>query len=208
MTHTPVPAQRSHPRQVGAARRALIVDVDGVVSAVRPQPGSLPWGDEQEVGNLFGPVLTSPAMRRRLNALNQLPDVACWWLTSWSGEMRARMISFPGAAWPVIAEPDLHSEPATDRRGWWKLAAVESWLAQHPEVRDVAWCDDHLRGGRPAAVRRRFATRGLNPPLLLAPNTRVGLAPKHLVLLEAWATRPVPSAAASDPVHRAQSVTG
>ena len=194
MTHTPVATPRFHPRQVGAATRALIVDVDGVVSAVHPQPETLPWGDEQEVGNLFGPVLTSPTLRKRLNALNQMPDVACWWLTSWSSEMRARMTSFPGATWPVIAELNLRPEFVTDRRGWWKLAAVEDWLDQHPEVRDVAWCDDHLRGGRPAAVRRRFATRGLNTPLLVAPDTSAGLTPTDLDRLEAWAARPAPSA--------------
>lgn len=206
MTHTPVDPRRSYPRQ-GHATRALIMDVDGVVSAVHPQPKTLPWGDEQQVGNLIGPVLTSPTLRRRLNALNQMPEVACWWLTSWSSEMRARMTSFPGATWPVIAEPDLRSELVTARRGWWKLTAVENWLDQHPEVRDLAWCDDHLRGGRPAAVRRRFATRGLNPPLLLAPDTSVGLEPTHLDRLEAWAALPSPSADRRTMAARAGSMT-
>lgn len=173
--------------------RVVIVDVDGVVSAVHPQPGALPWGDEHEVGNVFGPVLTSPTLRMRLDALRRLPDVSCWWLTSWSTEMRLSMTGFPGTEWPVIAEPDLRAEPvlAGGRRGrWWKLAAVEEWLDEHPEVRDVAWCDDHLRGGRPAAVRRRFVDRGLNAPLLLAPATSVGLAATDVDRLEAWASRP------------------
>ena len=169
-----------------AITRVVIVDVDGVVSAVHPQPGALTWGDEHVVGNVFGPVLTSPTLRERLDSLNELPNVSCWWLTSWSTEMRASMNDFPGAAWPVIAEPDLGS--GVDRRaGWWKLSAVETWLEQHPEVREIAWCDDHLRGGRPAAVRRRFEARGLNPPLLLAPATDVGLAPADLDRLEMWA---------------------
>lgn len=169
--------------------RVVIVDVDGVVSAVHPQPGALPWGDEHEVGNVFGPVLTSPTLRMRLDAVNRLPDVSCWWLTSWSIEMRASMAGFPGAAWPVIAEPDLRADSVlanSGRSAWWKLAAVETWLDEHPHVRDVAWCDDHLRGGRPAAVRRRFAARGLKAPLLLAPATDVGLGPADVDRLDAW----------------------
>lgn len=171
---------------VAATTRVVIVDVDGVVSAVNPQPGVVPWGDERVVGNVFGPVLVSPTLRERLDSLNQLSDVTCWWLTSWSSEMRASMVGLPGVEWPVIAEPDL-SLGTGSRARWWKLAAVETWLDEHPEVRDVAWCDDHLRGGRPGAVRRRFAGRGLKPPLLLAPATGVGLSPADVDRLERWA---------------------
>jgi hypothetical protein len=176
------------PPAAAATSRVVIVDVDGVVSAVKPRSDVLPWGDERVVGNVFGPVLVSPTLRERLDSLNQLSDVSCWWLTSWNSEMRASMVGLPGVAWPVIAEPDL-SLGGGSRSRWWKLSAVEMWLDGHPEVRDVAWCDDHLRGGRPSAVRRRFAARGLNPPLLLAPSTGVGLTPTDLGRLELWADR-------------------
>ena len=200
----PPAAERSRVYGVGDASRAVIVDVDGVVSPVHPQPGSLPWGDEHAVGNVFGPVLASSKLRRRLDALDRMPDVSCWWLTSWSAEMRGGMRGFPGAHWPVIAELDLRPDLlATGRRGaWWKLSALEDWLAEHPEIRDVAWCDDHLRGGRPAAVRRRFAARGLNPPLLVAPVTSVGLAPADLDRLEAWGAQPATSVATAPGVAR------
>ena len=74
--------------------------------------------------------------------------------------MLARMTFFPGRSWSTIAEPDSYAAG----RGWWKLAAVDKWLDEHPEIGAVAWCDDELRGGRPAAIRRRFATRGLEEP--------------------------------------------
>lgn len=184
------------PQETRATTRVVIVDVDGVVSAVHPAPGASPWGDEQVVGNVFGPVLVSRTLSRRLDALNRTGDVSCWWLTSWTSEMRSSMRGFPGAEWPVIAEPDLRPAALVMGRNdtWWKLTAVEGWLDQHPEVRDVAWCDDHLRGGRPAAVRRRFAARGLHAPLLLAPDTGVGLTPTAVARLEEWGARPAPAA--------------
>lgn len=165
---------------------AVVVDVDGVVSAVKPSPGSLPWGDEVEVGQVFGPVLLSPTLCARLDALDNLPGVTCWWLTSWTSQMRRNMQLFPGARWQSVAEPD--SLPAAAAgRDWWKLTAVERWLDLHPEIRKLAWCDDDLRGGRPAAVRRRLSNRGLLPPLLIAPPVAVGLTPADVTRLEAWA---------------------
>ena len=167
------------------ASRAVICDVDGVISPVWPDVDTLPWRDVATAGNVFGPVLVSGRMGERLDVLHRLPDVSCWWLTSWTSEMRGSMVGFPGPEWPVVKEPDPNWIPKG--RAWWKLAAVELWLDTHPEVRHVAWCDDDLRGGRPAAVRRRFASRGLEPPLLIAPATSVGLTPGDVERLEAWA---------------------
>jgi len=79
--------------------RAVVVDVDGVVSAVAPEQ-ALPWGDEVEAGTVFGPVLVSPALCDRLDALAEILGVSCWWLTSWTAQMRARMNPLPGAHWP------------------------------------------------------------------------------------------------------------
>lgn len=160
----------------------VIVDVDGVVSAVHPETPA--WGDETEVGRVFGPVLVSATLSARLNALHALPGIECWWLTSWSSEMRAEMRDFPGRDWGVIAEPPTQS----GSRGWWKLTAVAEWLSGCPNVNSIAWCDDHLRGGRPRMVRRVLAGRGVEDVLLEAPRTNVGLTPEHLGRLEAWAT--------------------
>jgi hypothetical protein len=166
-------------------RNALIVDVDGVVSPVH---GRTAWGDDVTAGNVFGPVLVSPGLCARLDDLANTPGLSCWWLTSWSVKMRAAMRPFPGRRWPVVAD---QSQAPMRGRTWWKLAALEIWLGQHAEVLGLAWCDDDLRGGRPAAVRRRIAARGIDP-LLLAPRTSLGLTPEHLDLLEAWGRAPRP----------------
>lgn len=160
----------------------VIMDVDGVVSAVHPEAPT--WGDEVEVGRVFGPVLVSAALTARLSALHAPPQVECWWLTSWTSEMRASMTAFPGRDWGVIAEPDTQSRS----RGWWKLSAVVEWLSDRPEVRSIAWCDDHLRGGRPRVVRIALAGQGVEDVLLTSPRTDVGLTPDHLAGLERWAS--------------------
>lgn len=184
------------PPRVGSplVRRAVIVDVDGVVSPVRGA-GTV-WGDEVVAGNVFGPVLVSPTLCARLDALDEVDGVRCWWLTSWTQEMRAAMDPFPGRGWPTIAEPPwVPTEireadpsaplPPARRARWWKLNAVEAWLLQRPEIDAVAWCDDHLRGGRPAATRRRLAARGVDL-LTIAPQVDVGLTPRHVQQLREW----------------------
>ena len=162
--------------------RAVVIDVDGVVSAVHPSEST--WGDEVVVGNVFGSVRVSPTLCERLDRLARLPGVQCWWLTSWSAEMRAQMKTFPGHDWPIIVE---YSAMPAGGVLWWKLAAIEQWLDSHPEIEHLAWCDDHLRGGRPSAVRRRVA-RYVSPPLLIAPRIDVGLTPAHMARLERWAS--------------------
>ena len=158
----------------------VIMDVDGVVSAVHPRTSA--WGDEVEVGVVFGPVLVSPTLTSRLDALHALPGVECWWLTSWTSEMRGGMRAFPGAGWGVLAEPDLQSKD----RGWWKLNAVCAWLEGRPDVKSIAWCDDHLRGGRPRAVHKALTGCGVEDVQLEVPRTDVGLTPAQLTRLERW----------------------
>lgn len=158
----------------------VIMDVDGVVSAVHPRAST--WGDEVDVGRVFGPVLVSPTLISRLDALHALTGVECWWLTSWTSEMRGRMRAFPGEGWSVLAEPDQQSKEP----GWWKLNAVCEWLRDRPDVKSIAWCDDHLRGGPPRAVRRALAGCGVEDVLLEVPHTDVGLTPDQLTRLERW----------------------
>lgn len=161
--------------------RVVVVDVDGVVSAVYPRTSA--WGDEVVAGSVFGPVMVSPTLCRRLDALATLPGVECVWLTSWDARMRAAMQPFPGSTWRTVTGPEEAS--ALPNKGWWKLAALDTWLASQRDVEAVAWCDDHLRGGRPAAARRRLARRGLDV-LLLHPDTAVGLTPEDLQRLQDW----------------------
>ncbi|RYB89314.1 hypothetical protein EUA06_15095 [Nocardioides glacieisoli] len=166
-------------------RTALIVDVDGVVSPIHPTKPT--WGDEVRAGQLFGPVVVSPELCRRLDALATHPGVTAAWLTDWSAEMRAGMDPWPGRLWADIPEPSsdgLH-------HSWWKLQALDEWLGARPEVTTIVWCDDHLRTPpRRLEVHERLASRGLNF-LLIAPSTPVGLSRAHLSRIETYlAERP------------------
>lgn len=137
-THSP------HPSHPAGGIVALVVDVDGVVSAVHPD-GDV-WGDEVTAGNLIGPVRVSPTLCRRLDELGALPHVVPLWLTSWSAESRTRMDPFPGRNWAAVAEQEDFgdAELDEDRLGWWKWDALREWLEQHRDVRYLVWCDDYL----------------------------------------------------------------
>lgn len=178
------------------ASRALILDVDGVVSPVH---GSTAWGDDVVAGQLFGPVLVSPTLCNRLDRLAQRPEVTVRWLTSWSADMRAALDPFPGRTWPEI-----RSMPDDPDLGWWKWSTLAHWL-EDTAIRRLAWCDDHLsdphlvglqprpdRAGAtqaadepagPSMIRAALAQRGITA-LLLAPRASVGLTPRGVDALE------------------------
>lgn len=158
----------------------VVVDVDGVVSPVHPVVDRTGWGDEVTAGTVFGPVLVSPALCGRLDAIADRPGVQCMWLTSWSREMRAAMQPFPGQTWPTIAD----ERSVSSGQRWWKLVALEAWLEEHPEVASVCWLDDHLRNpSRAASIRRRLSLSSVGV-LLVSPRTQVGLTPADLARIE------------------------
>lgn len=195
--------------------KALVLDVDGVVSPVHPVPGRLPWGDEIEAGHVFGPVLVSPTMCARLDRLAQRPDLTCVWLTSWTPDMRAQMAPFPGRTWLDIGE--LHRDSAggsgrTEDAEWWKWQALRSWLDNKTTISTLVWCDDDIsttgqrRPHQPDLGRASRATAA-NQPLesrlqridvwgyldnrrisswLIAPKLDIGLTPRHLDRIEAF----------------------
>lgn len=167
--------------QTPPTARVVILDVDGVVSPIGGTDS--PWGDEVIAGDVSGPVLVSPTLCARLDALSRMVGVSCVWLTSWSADMRARVHPFPGKNWPVVPDP---VDAFLIEGEWWKLAALEAWLESRREVSDVAWCDDHLLGDRSSAARRNLGSRGVRS-LLLAPRTEIGLTPEHMDQLDEWA---------------------
>ncbi|WP_028650217.1 HAD domain-containing protein [Nocardioides halotolerans] len=193
--------------------RALIVDVDGVVSPVH---GHTAWGDDVVAGEVFGPVLVSPTLCRRLDQLAARPDLTTWWLTSWPAQLRDRMDPFPGRTWPQITSQ--LDDPGNPHPDWWKWTALMRWLDQQRAVNRLAWCDDHLtdthlaetteldelddasgltssQGDHTAygisTIRMTLAGHGIEP-LLLAPRTSVGITPAQMTRLERFLTRASP----------------
>lgn len=129
----------------------------------------------------MGPVLVSPTLCERLDALAALTVVTPGWLTSWDAEMRAGLDPWPGPDWPTVA-----GVARAPRRMWWKQAALEAWLDARPEVTALVWCDDELQApSRRAALTRRFEERNIEA-LLVAPGTAVGLTETDLSRMESW----------------------
>lgn len=168
-----------------------MIDVDGVVSPVH---GHTDWGDDVVAGHVFGPVLVSPGLCRRLDRLTARPAVEPVWLTDWDAEMRAAMDPFPGRTWQAIPRPwsdeSGAAEALKDNKPWWKLKALLAWLDERPGIRTVVWADDHLARPRDLrlradqvrycattraqAVAQLLVERGIVAHLV-APDTEVGL---------------------------------
>jgi hypothetical protein len=167
----------------------VVVDVDGVVSPVH---GTTRWADDVTAGHVFGDVHVSPTLVGHLDALAAVPGVSCLWLSDWTADMRAAMDPFPGGGWPALHRDDAPS----GARGWWKLTALEGWLAGARDagrraggetaVGSVVWLDDDLRSGsRAAACRRRLGALGLEV-LLVVPRTNLGVTPEEMSVVGEW----------------------
>lgn len=177
--------QRTSPS--GGLRPVLVVvDVDGVTSPVH---GATAWTDDLEVGDVFGPVVVSPALVAHLDALDAVPGVTCLWVTDWTPEMRARMKLFPGRNWPSLERA---AKPAGSRN-WWKFAALHAWLTEltieRPEEEffgSLVWLDDDLNTWTiRAACHRLLAPLGLDT-LLVAPRSEMGVTPAEIVRVGEW----------------------
>lgn len=182
-----------------SATKALVLDVDGVVSPVHPDPHRPAWGDEIVVGNVFGPVLVSAELGQRLDELAQRPDLVCVWLTSWTPQMRMAMDPFPGRNWTDIGQQYRSTEAASDT-GWWKWEALKTWLVSQSEITRLVWCDDDLelvdlvdvgtgvdedgqshdeRLSLRSSIEQELRMRHVDA-LLIAPAKHIGLTPEHL----------------------------
>mgnify|MGYP000212193544 FL=1 len=180
--------------------KALVVDVDGVVS---PLHGTTTWGDDVVAGRLLGPVLVSASLCVRLDALAQVPGGRSWWLTDWDAEMRSSMRPFPGRDWPSIAGPEEGRIRAHERAGkawdlkpWWKWWALDAWLDDNYDVSTIVWCDDdlgrkldqgeaseHAEQTRGEFCATRLQERGIRAHLI-APDAERGLTPHELADIE------------------------
>jgi hypothetical protein len=125
------------PRQ--PADKALILDVDGVISPVH---GHTAWGDDTIAGTVLGDdVHVSPTMCERLHRLGNHPGVIPVWLTSWTPAMRATMRTFPGRTWQrtePAATPRERTRTKLTRgraRGLVEVAGTQRLAGQAPRGR-------------------------------------------------------------------------
>ncbi|WP_040339805.1 HAD domain-containing protein [Candidatus Blastococcus massiliensis] len=161
----------------------LLLDVDGVLNAVRPD---LPEGWQR--GRFNGYVLSwDPSVIARLREWHETGRVELQWLTTWTS-MADRLLAEPMGLPRGLRTHDRDELPTGyrgDRRGisgWWKLAAARAVAEAEPDRR-IVWIDDDL-AEQAADTSEWLATNG--QVLVVAPAFSTGLTHDELDRVEAW----------------------
>ena len=120
------------------------------------------------------------------------------WLTTWQDEAPAAFTGLLGSDMPVIPRP-------ATAEIWWKIDALLGYLTEHPDIRRVAFADDHLdREDDLGLTYRETLAEALDylriEHLLVAPDSAVGLTVEDLAGIEAWLLQP---RMAREPEHAA-----
>jgi hypothetical protein len=161
----------------------LLLDVDGVLNAVRPD---LPKGWRR--GTFNGYVLSwDPTVLTRLRQLHESGRVELQWLTTWTGladELLAGPMGLPRGL-RTHSRDVLPTGFGGERRGlsgWWKLAAARAVAETEPDRR-IVWIDDDL--AEQAADTSEWLAAN-EQVLVVSPDFTTGLTHAELDRVEAW----------------------
>jgi hypothetical protein len=161
----------------------LLLDVDGVLNAVRPD---LPEGWQR--GRFNGYVLSwDPSVVARLRAMHESGAVELQWLTTWT-EMADRILAEPLGLPRGLRTHSRDVLPTgfggslRGLSGWWKLAAARA-VAQAEPDRRIVWIDDDL-ADQAEDTSGWIAEHG--DVLVIAPDYSIGLTHAELDRVDAW----------------------
>jgi hypothetical protein len=186
----------------------VLLDVDGVLNAVDPDPDLRVWPDYRRgraaAGGRQWPIAWSPTVVQAVLSWREVADVH--WLTTWgslaNGALR-ELLGLP--ALPVAGAPPGPSDLTAAGAGsgsdaaqgslaavtaaapdaltgrWWKFDVVRERVRTEPE-RPVVWLDDDLAGQRDLRTWMEQHARCL----LLSPTPRTGLRPDDLDLVSGF----------------------
>ncbi len=182
-------------------RPLVLLDVDGVLNALRSPPDPAVWSDwrtgEAQAAGRTWPLRWSPSVVAGVRRWTELADVQ--WLTTWGHAANAGLAALLGlpqlpvagthdAPPPVVtahADPDADAlaevtpaapDPLSGR--WWKFDVVRALLADGP--RPLVWVDDDLAGDADV----RAWVRGHSRCLLVAPHPLAGLTAPELAAVQ------------------------
>jgi hypothetical protein len=162
----------------------LLLDVDGVLNAVRPD---LPEGWRR--GTFNGYVLSwDPTVAARLGEWHETGRVELQWLTTWTrhaDRLLAEPMGLPRGLRTHDREEVLPTGFGGSLRGlsgWWKLAAARAVAEAEPDRR-IVWIDDDL-AEQAEDTSEWLAAHG--QVLVVAPEFMRGLTHAELDRVEAW----------------------
>ena len=168
---------------MSAAPPVLLLDVDGVLNAVR---ADLPEGWQR--GRFNGYVLSwDPTVVARLRALHDSGRVELQWLTTWT-EMADRLLAEPlGLPRGLRTHgrdllPTGYGGSLGGLAGWWKLSAAQTVVEAEPGRR-IVWIDDDL-ADQAEDTSEWLAAHG--QVLVVAPDYSTGLTHAELDRVDAW----------------------
>lgn len=168
---------------------AIFSDVDGVIlpkfPGGTPPQGATTWrtvSSPSQEASYYQPAI--------LNALRKHPADHKIWLTSWLDDASDAFDDKVGQ-WSVLSPEDQRYEwwhsGITD---WWKANLLLEWIAEHPEVTHVVWCEDELNDeDRVEAARtvyneiRRMGVR----LMVICPDEKTGLSNHHIDMINTFA---------------------
>jgi hypothetical protein len=173
---------------VPAPPPVLLLDVDGVLNAVRPD---LPEGWRR--GTFNGYVLSwDPTVVARLREWHESGRVELQWLTTWT-QLADRLLAEPMGLPRGLRTHDRDDVLPTGfggrlvgRSGWWKLAAARAVAEAEPDRR-IVWIDDDL-ADQAEDTSEWLAAHG--QVLVVSPDFGTGLTHAELDRVEAWLTEP------------------
>jgi membrane-associated protease RseP (regulator of RpoE activity) len=162
----------------------LLLDVDGVLNAVRPD---LPEGWRR--GTFNGYVLSwDPTVVDRLREWHESGRVELQWLTTWT-QLADQLLAEPMGLPRGLRTHDRDDVLPTGfggrlaaASGWWKLAAAQA-VAQAEPGRRIVWIDDDLVDQ--AADTSEWLAANAHV-LVVSPDFSTGLTHAELDRVEAW----------------------
>jgi hypothetical protein len=173
-----------------------LLDVDGVLNACTKVPDRNVWTKDQWDGGKASasgrewPIMWARPVAEFIRTVHAQDRAEIRWHTTWQHEASAiaDLLGLPEFAIADAPEFLAHEQrtPASEaerireghpRPAWWKLPAAERVVRD--EGRPLIWTDDDITW----SLARYNADAGLRahaPALLVSPNERTGLTPKHL----------------------------
>lgn len=169
---------RAAPDPPSDVRPVWLLDVDGVINACTKNPDRSIWPLDQWTAYRVRkmPILVARPVVEFITAAHEAGTVEIRWHTTWQDMANELAAEVGLPTFPIADAPEYRTWDLDRAAGWWKLPAAKRVLTD--EKRPLIWTDDDITYS--LGRRGQDEMRALGPALLIGPNERTGLTPKHL----------------------------